>query len=506
MPNKNSKLVNIFRVAKHHLRILDGKVDVRQEVRSAIYANINSSVAKVGNSCARLIADLHKVRARGVQLANVPSTHPAFQKLRLSVDPENRNFGQTYTFWLTGNLNCATITPSEEGLAKQGYYLPPGCHLYAAIRLADAVKLVDGAFAAKHQAVKTPWGYATYSSMNNMLAADLPKQLLKNMKGFEGQGVVPVPYCIFDPRESSTYMYLNGAYRRRLPPTDFQITSIGGYHSSNRQMHPLDHLNAGIRIGLEVELECPSGRRSGATGVSAAKFLNKHINPRYALVERDGSLTNGFELVISPASVEFHRKALQKLSVKHTLLGERSNPLKRCINPDGRDYNNAGIHIHADRRSVKNVLALRLFMCTDKRFWGIDWRKHLFGRSVNRFAGTCTEDYVREYPSSSCWKYEALNVEHDATVEARVFSSHPDPLVWLGHVEIFAALIEWTNEMVTASQERLTVEGFIAFVAKHSDKFPLAFERTDALQRRAPEGQRPPQIITTFDERVAAHA
>lgn len=470
-----TNLIKEWRRIKHSPQY-EGRDD-RRFALCAIMIERSRTSSPVGKKQMHINVGIKRVIRHGVSLANVPDDFFDAFHGAWSNRPGTYHFLSTAKRWLEVMHSLPTTDICNHGdlkpyLDQLGYVLTGG----NIVAKRNLVKGYGGVYINTQYATLTFVGWA--SPTYRVEIAALPKQHQAAARKWvvahpDAEGCVVAPLELVDP---SKLNYESGVWRKPAPPKPFVITRIGNYHSSAKHLRSLDHLAKGIRIGLEVELACPYPRRGSAVAISAAKFLNKHVHSRYTLVEQDRSVDNGFELVIAPASVDFHKRKLLALADTWRRLGEKSNPFKRCNDAD----RSAGIHIHVDKRSVRNWAALSHFVCIKKlpEDYSDTWRKALFGRTDGYY---CQEYTDKTEPHS---KYSAINATHGATYEARCFSSSNDPKEWVAHIEVLEAMVAWTNGMLMFNPKRLTVSEFLKFLFAHSEEYPLAYARGFALHRQ----------------------
>jgi hypothetical protein len=424
---------------------------------------------------------LAAIAKRGVPLATAMRDTLAFDRAGLSISSSSYYFYRTINFWYmaaTGKDVNMTTDASQEVIDFCGFIKFNG----RLIPKRDLVISRDGSYINKQYAEETLWGITANTHRIATTA------LGKRIRALLPAGTVLSKACYLVPADLLTsafnldvdsMTYTDNGWAHRTRSAAFNITGLGNYHSSRSHTRSLDPLREGdIRIGLEVELELEEGKRRTPTAVAVAKYLNKVIHPRYTLVEEDGSVHHGFELVTSPATIQFHKAAMLTLAQAVVGKGERTNPLLRC-RPESHI---AGTHIHVDRRSVKNWRALSALFNTaayeSNQYQGNNFRSIMFGRAWNRFAVPYQWLAGTVYAHQN-GKYRPINAEHKATYEARVFSSSNDPLVLLGHIEVMHAAVVMTNTIIGTPHHRLTAEAFATYIVANKAAYPLAAVRAE---------------------------
>lgn len=183
---------------------------------------------------------------------------------------------------------------------------------------------------------------------------------------------------------------------------------------------PIFYGNGNIFFGIELELDC------GGEDSSNAQKLLDHINQDndYIYAKHDGSLSNGFELVSHPMSLDYHLNEVDYsgLFEKAVSMGYRSHQTQTC-----------GLHIHVNRSAFGNtyeeqeeVIARIVF------FVESNWNELLkFSRrteqAMNRWASRYgisenTQETYQKAKSKHLGRYTAVNIETgQPTLELRLF-------------------------------------------------------------------------------------
>lgn len=195
------------------------------------------------------------------------------------------------------------------------------------------------------------------------------------------------------------------------------------YHSGMENFQTDDDTTKGKQFGLEIELEFAVFPNDYQLE-KLCKF--KEDNTQFIL-ERDGSLDNGFELITRPfrfkneGSLDFIKPALEYIDNKLNV--------NNCIHCGG--------HIHIDRDEFVNDLSMKLLGFIITRDWeqSLEWSgrdKDNIGQ-VNSYAGKIQEycsnekKYIirklKNYTIKGMNRYNCVNYNKDNTVEIRIFKT-----------------------------------------------------------------------------------
>jgi hypothetical protein len=175
----------------------------------------------------------------------------------------------------------------------------------------------------------------------------------------------------------------------------------------------------------------------------------------FVLLKRDGSLTDGVEVVSAPAFLGLHRKRWRPL---FDAIGEGSVEVEARAS--------CGMHVHVERGVLtdEQIGQMAVFLTNEgtREF-------------VERVAGREAGQYCKVFAKSrseylSVDRYEALNTTGSRTVEVRVFASTTEWPVFVGRLEFVRALVSWCRE--TRSDEELGSGcGFVEWVGRRTNVY-----------------------------------
>lgn len=231
-------------------------------------------------------------------------------------------------------------------------------------------------------------------------------------------------------------------------------------------------------FGFELEVESRgNGRYDGAQ--IAQNTLGGH-----AYLKDDGSLSDGFEIVTHPHTLEkyhtdFNWGVLEKLKTQ----GYRSWNTRTC-----------GLHVHVSRTAfgngdpwdyrVKNAERSQLILkrqSHELRFMKLIYDnqrqvERIAGRSGNHYAtfqdkGNLVRKIKQGYQESG--RYSAINTENDDTIEVRVFKGSLRKERVLSAIEFVHASVEYTRDIkVTSKNHALSWLKFTGYVADNAELYP----------------------------------
>jgi len=243
---------------------------------------------------------------------------------------------------------------------------------------------------------------------------------------------------------------------------------IGSYHSSKSKLGfiPTKYSTrkTPVYMGLELEMEMfdgSSSRREKAellleevghyTDDSTGKVYN------YCLLEQDGSLDHGFEMVTGYTGLDVHAKQLSFF--KKPFEGMKSHDTKTC-----------GLHVHICKKGMSMFHAAKLILFMhDSRNQRLF--KAIARRDSSRYSQvknkTADYSWVKHAKSDGMRRlnddrYESVNFQPERTVEFRLFRGTLRYETIMACLEFTYASWFFTRD---TGQQDLTSENFIKFIS-----------------------------------------
>lgn len=239
---------------------------------------------------------------------------------------------------------------------------------------------------------------------------------------------------------------------------------IQEYHAKAEQQLPWK--NGGEKypdyMGIELEYEdCKSQVKA------VLDAMEGHV-----IIKRDGSISDGFEIVTTPATLSVHKEAFkgffEKVKVK----------VKR----------NCGMHVHVDKRKMGEMQKGKLLAFLYKKE-NIPWIEDIAGRaySTNSYCKVDRERNITDgvYARSNFYekvcrhvtgRYEALNLSPPNTIEFRIFAPPLDERTLHMRLEFVQALVDWTKPGVCSVKDASSKEKFIEFVVTYKKFYPNLYK------------------------------
>ena len=250
-------------------------------------------------------------------------------------------------------------------------------------------------------------------------------------------------------------------------------------HSYSYKPSPQFFGSGRYHLGLELEIEARhESRREGA-------YLVQEILGGRAYMKDDGSLSDGFEVVTHPHTLEeYQQKVDWTFLSKLQRRGYRSWNTSTC-----------GIHVHVSRCAFgdqRDPWGLRLTsgersrLILRKQSHELRFMKLIYDnqRQVERIAGRSSSSYATfedkgklvpkiKYGEQSNGRYSAVNTENDSTIEVRVFRGSLRKERVLSAIEFVTASVEYTRNLkVTSKNHALSWLGLSSYVMSNVDQYP----------------------------------
>ena len=205
-----------------------------------------------------------------------------------------------------------------------------------------------------------------------------------------------------------------------------------------------------LYLGVELEVE------SKDNAVRAARrLLDDQCSNNWLICKHDGSLDDGFEAVTVPAILEEHKKRWKPVL---------ANLKKTCTSWKNRT---TGLHVHLSR-SYFTQLEIAKFVLFINSEQTRPWVVTLAGRSCPEYAQLKKKE-IADIDRSNSDRYEAVNLQNNATIEVRIFKGTLKEEHVLADIEFCHALASWVK--INSVQECDNWSAFMEFVGKHKKEY-----------------------------------
>jgi hypothetical protein len=275
-----------------------------------------------------------------------------------------------------------------------------------------------------------------------------------------------------------------GAYGMSNPFNPSHERVIADYHSSCQELQALpsphfDRMKRPLLIGIELEMEVGAG---GSQHVPAARALKKLFNgdrgqTRYALFEKDGSVSAGFEMVTAWTGLDTHEKILSQLT---SVEGEK---IKKDYKLRSHDTSTCGLHVTIDRADM-NKLHQGKFVV----FFNHPSNRPLIETICRRYA----EGYCRVKPeefrrvsqvqhNTGGDRYEIVNFTKANVIEFRGPKGTLRFQTIMATMEFIRMAWLFTEQ---AAANRLSIAAFLDFVWRRENSFETRYLRDYMVERK----------------------
>jgi hypothetical protein len=265
---------------------------------------------------------------------------------------------------------------------------------------------------------------------------------------------------------------------------DPEYDYIGSYHSSKRNLGHIpssyDMRSPRVLLGLELEIEVSDDYDKDTRAKVLLDGMSDYrdedgIRHTYCLMEEDGSLDNGFEMVTAYTGLDVHKAQLQYF--KNKTAGLTSHNTSTC-----------GLHVHVCKSSMTTLHAAKMVLfindpanidlvkCiarrTDASYSKIKNKKddkHWLKDSVH--SSKDKDEQIRRMNSD---RYEALNFKNEKTIEFRLFKGTLKYETMIACLEFSFACWHFT---ASASASELSTGKFLEFICMPEHRKDTRFLR-----------------------------
>lgn len=223
----------------------------------------------------------------------------------------------------------------------------------------------------------------------------------------------------------------------------------------HREIPRLGHTNDGLYLGVEVEYECPKdyGRNT---------LVTNSLIKGFALLKKDSSIKQGFEVVSAPGSIDEHSRHFKSLFEK----------LPRTVCPD----ETCGMHVHVSRVRLSDLQIGKMLSFihnpeNNRYVTAIAGRGSSFHNDFKRpkrlgealYGGKNQENKDR---------HTALNLNNADTIEFRIFASTKDHYIFMKNLEFCLALVKFSDWARYSIPQAKSFKAFYAFVLVNRKEYP----------------------------------
>ena len=212
-----------------------------------------------------------------------------------------------------------------------------------------------------------------------------------------------------------------------------------------------------IYLGVELEVEVPRQHSRGELADDVGSAMSG-----FAYLKSDGSLTNGFEIVTHPASLDVHKEEWPRLFYSKSFVKKLRS----------WDPGTCGLHVHISRRPISKLTQAKMVaFCNlaENRPWLIQ----LAGRESAQYAKFKTVYELGRAIRGSDERYEVLNVNNRETLEFRLFKGSLRPERLWRALEFAHSLVYFCR---ASGLHELRYTDYLHWLGKHRKDYPAMAE------------------------------
>ena len=232
-----------------------------------------------------------------------------------------------------------------------------------------------------------------------------------------------------------------------------------------------------LYFGLELEV----GYKSACPRNKIHQLIEETFLKGIAICKTDGSVNNGFEINTVPMTFNY----IKTSNIFFDFFDKTKNFLRSY------SMENTGVHIHVSRKPLSNMQVGKMLEFTNSRV-NREYIIDLSGRNPNSYCeinevlkvkhiqlnnygrnGRILNDKENIALDKMRDKYQAVNLQHDETVEFRIFKGNTKPQAISRYIEFVHALVMFSKD---TSPSDLTCGSFIKFVDRNKITYPFLNE------------------------------
>ncbi len=200
--------------------------------------------------------------------------------------------------------------------------------------------------------------------------------------------------------------------------------------------------NDKLYMGIELETECPCDEID-----SIAEKVQGLSDKFY--IKEDGSLSNGFEIVTHPASLQYHKEFFgwDKITAILKTEGCKSYNTDSC-----------GIHIHVNKNFFSDTEKVKLGIFVNIQKTRIEKIAQRSNEQWSKFK----EVKIKGITENTASRYEALNWQNNKTIEFRMFKGTIKTTTIYNYMEFVSAVSNFIKS-ISAPQLVKINEGWRLF-------------------------------------------
>jgi len=216
-------------------------------------------------------------------------------------------------------------------------------------------------------------------------------------------------------------------------------------------------------VELEIEKKFSSEELDNSQVITANQTINE--NGDFTFFKVDSSLTNGYEIVSHPCSLEIHQNSILWQETMDLLIDQDFE-----IFPD-----TTGLHVHIDRNSFGSTIQEQELNIAKLL---ILFEVNIF--KIIRFSGRVNQEKIKKYckfygisedetnitlleKAKKADRYYAVNIQNDDTIEIRIFSGMLDYNQFMASLEFCSLILDIVTKFSVQEITQLNWEKITEF-------------------------------------------
>jgi len=222
---------------------------------------------------------------------------------------------------------------------------------------------------------------------------------------------------------------------------------------------------------IGVELECDEGGKDEDNAAEILEIANKHFEENI-YIKYDGSLSDGFEIVSHPMTLQYHKEIMPWEKV-----------LKVLVSLDYLSHktNTCGLHCHINRNSlgidseaIDETVARILYFVEhhwDKLLKFSRRTESQMRRWANRYGiKDKAKDFIYEAKNKCYSRYVCVNLNNHSTIEFRIFRGTLKYNTFIATLELVNEICELCTNHSDEEVEIVTWSDFVNLVENNENK------------------------------------
>lgn len=203
-----------------------------------------------------------------------------------------------------------------------------------------------------------------------------------------------------------------------------------GIHDYSYKPSPVFYGKGKLYLGVELEAE----NKSNSYLEDITEHLDSLNNDRFYL-KQDGSLSNGFEIVTHPCSLEYHQTKFPWSDITRYLIskGFRSHDTSTC-----------GLHVHASKQYLTNTEQIKLGIFVNLQIGKMEKLGRRSNNSYAKFKDLKISGKLTAHKNTE-GRYEAVNWLNEKTVEFRFPKGTLNHNTLLATIELVDSLLNFVK-------------------------------------------------------------